>query len=125
MPKTKHFFDTTVKPGLEDIKDDGRVIQREGIVQAKDGNIIHFISLVNICNIENSNNDATWYTRSFLRDNTDKIMRESALAAQYEHELTKSMLDLKTTFIRFVSHEIRSPLTVVHALEDSFTKCLH
>lgn len=88
----------------------GLLSERIALFTSRNGDIRHNIVSANFRYFE----DGRYYSRSILRDDTEKIIRERAAVAEKENEVTKSILDLKRTFVRYVSHETRSPLNVVH-----------
>eukprot|EP01038_Epipyxis_sp_PR26KG_P007500 gene7500-10218_t len=69
--------------------------------------------------------EGKWTSRSVLSDDTQLLQLEEA--KEQQRKLTENMLELKRTFVRYVSHEIRSPLNVLYGglqllMEESTTK---
>jgi signal transduction histidine kinase len=51
----------------------------------------------------------------YLVQKEQRFMNEAALKAATNQMQTEELLGMKRTFVRYISHEIRSPLNVVHA----------
>lgn len=55
--------------------------------------------------------DCRSYTRSFIREYSEKLILDEA---EKRVQDTNDILELKRTFVRYVSHETRSPLCIVY-----------
>eukprot|EP01038_Epipyxis_sp_PR26KG_P004961 gene4961-6936_t len=72
-------------------------------------------SIVHIMRLETNRRllpNGKWTSRSLLNDDTENQILEAAKEDQ--RQTTENMLELKRTFVRYVSHEIRSPLNVLY-----------
>eukprot|EP01038_Epipyxis_sp_PR26KG_P011830 gene11830-15831_t len=56
--------------------------------------------------------DNKWTSRSVLSDDTEAFA--AAEAKEEQRKTTEKMLELKRTIVRYISHEIRSPLNVLY-----------
>eukprot|EP01038_Epipyxis_sp_PR26KG_P009382 gene9382-12641_t len=66
-----------------------------------------------------------WTSRSILSDDSEALQLEKE--KEKHRKLVENMLELKRTFVRYISHEIRSPLNVLYGglqllAEDPLTK---
>ena len=98
------------KTNLQNCIDKGSLNEREILVRKKDGTVRHFIISATVRHLD----DGKVYTRTILRDDTERLIRIQAEQAEREHKVVRTLLDLKRAFVRFVSHETRSPLGVAH-----------
>ena len=92
------------------IRTTGSIQEKLVLLRKKDGSTGHFIVSATIKNLDNGR----FYARGVLRDDTEYLIRAQAEQAEREHTITRNLLDLKRAFVRFVSHETRSPLGVAH-----------
>lgn len=95
---------------VENASEMGSVREKHMTLKKKNGESVHCILNVNF----HYHEDGTFHSRAFLRDDTEKHARDRVMKAIKDNEVTRSILELNRSFIRFVSHETRSPLNVVH-----------
>eukprot|EP01038_Epipyxis_sp_PR26KG_P014077 gene14077-18889_t len=70
------------------------------------------IHIMRVVANRNESPNKTWTSRSIMHDNTEALELEKT--KEEKRKLMENMLEIKRSFVRYISHEIRSPLNVLY-----------